>query len=107
MYLSGLSFKERMLVSKVADLYRTLTSIERNDYWAREFTYIRRFAKFGLLDRNEMETIITAMESLDEKFDKLLYYKSDLKLKDVHIVLPKMKAILNRYYAKKGIKKEG
>ena len=107
MYLSNISFHERMIISKVADLYKMLSERSKDDYWTREFIFIRRFAKLGFLDRNEMETIITAMETVNNNFDKYVYYKSDLKLMEIKSILPKMKALLEKYYAKKGIKKEG
>ena len=110
MLLRNLSFKERKLVSDIADLYKGMCERSESEdmkfYWAREFRYIKRFSLLGFLDRNEMETIITAMENLDDNFGKFFALKSDVKYKDVYIVLPKMKEILQAYYDKKGIKKE-
>ena len=100
--------KERKIVSNIADLYNGMcqrSGGQEAQYWANEFKIIRRFAILGFLDRNEMETIVTSMETLDENFGSFATLKTDTRYK-TDDVLPKMKAILQRYYDRKGIKKE-
>ena len=97
MVLIKLPWKERKVVSEVAKMYCDM-AINGTGYddRIRQFWRISMYVKIGLLLRDDLETIITAMEAFSEIYKENPRYKDPKGIfTDMEVIIPKLKALLN------------
>ena len=96
MVLVKLPWSERKVVSEVAKLYCDMAiNGEGYDDRIRQFWRISMYVKVGLLSREDLETICTAMESFADVYRAQGGYKDpDGLFKNLDSIIPKVKNLL-------------
>ena len=91
-----LPWKERKVVAEVAKLYCDM-AIHGDGYEdrVRQFWRISIYAKIGLLLREDLKTICTAMEAFNEYYQQNPSFKDPNGVfKDMDKIIPKLRALL-------------